>query len=106
VRWPVFRVAVAGVSMAPTYLPGDFLLVRRGRRVRRGQVVVVRRPAPPALLVVKRCVGVEPDGSVRVGSDNAYAEGAADSRTFGALPPDRVVGRVICRYWPPRHTVR
>ncbi len=39
------RVTVEGMSMAPTYLPGERLTaLRRWRRVRIGDVVVVRDP--------------------------------------------------------------
>ena len=41
-------VEVDGISMRPTYEPGDRVLVRRcgADRVRRGQVVAVRRMGP------------------------------------------------------------
>ncbi|MFD5393546.1 S26 family signal peptidase [Streptomyces sp. NPDC127097] len=38
-------VTVRGVSMAPAYLDGDRVLVRRTTRLTRGQVLVVERPA-------------------------------------------------------------
>ncbi|WP_432142336.1 S26 family signal peptidase [Streptomyces sp. bgisy084] len=38
-------VTVRGVSMAPAYLDGDRVLVRRTTRPTRGQVLVVERPA-------------------------------------------------------------
>ncbi|AYN39609.1 signal peptidase I [Streptomyces dangxiongensis] len=38
-------VDVEGLSMQPEYEPGDRVLVRRGVIPRRGQVVVVKRPA-------------------------------------------------------------
>lgn len=46
VRSRVVVVEVDGISMSPTYGPGDRVLVRRCRldHVRRGQVVVVQRP--------------------------------------------------------------
>ncbi|MGE7388171.1 signal peptidase I [Streptomyces sp. NPDC004126] len=37
-------VTVHGLSMQPTYQPGDRVLVRRGRVPRRGGIVVVERP--------------------------------------------------------------
>ncbi len=95
-RFPVQAVAVAGRSMVPTLLPGDFLLVRRGARIRAGDLVVVRRPDRPDLLVVKRAVR-------RVGPDRWWVEGdnpaqSDDSRLFG---PAEVIARVLWRYWPP-----
>ncbi|MEU7839226.1 S26 family signal peptidase [Nonomuraea sp. NPDC049129] len=40
---------VSGPSMEPTLRSGDRLLVRKTRRVRAGQIVVVRIPNPPPL---------------------------------------------------------
>ncbi|GAA3113341.1 S24 family peptidase [Nonomuraea salmonea] len=39
-------VRVSGVSMAPTFRPGDRVLVRRTAAVRRGQVVVFESTRP------------------------------------------------------------
>ncbi|MGC0419850.1 S26 family signal peptidase [Embleya sp. AB8] len=49
VRGRYLVATVEGPSMQPTLSPGDRLLVRRARRVRAGQVVVVRIPNPPML---------------------------------------------------------
>lgn len=90
---------VTGPSMSPALRHGDQLLVWWcGRRTpsRPGSVVVVR--LPDGVLAVKRLVRREPDGSVWVEGDNPY--GSTDSRTFGALPPEAVVGRVFLRLWP------
>ena len=40
-----------------------------------------------------------PDGAVFVLGDRRL--GSVDSRTFGAVPIDDVVGRVVLRIWPP-----
>jgi signal peptidase I len=47
-RWRFVVVEVDGISMRPTYEPGDRVLVRRcaADRVRHGQVVVVQAPDP------------------------------------------------------------
>jgi nickel-type superoxide dismutase maturation protease len=97
--WPWTRAAVAGDSMRPTLQPRDFLVVRRrGRAARVGDVVVVRRPDRPELLVVKRVVEVDADGALWVLGDNPAA--SDDSRVFGVVPPRCVMGRVVARYWP------
>jgi signal peptidase I len=46
IRRRLVIVEVDGISMSPTYEPGDRVLIRRCRldQVRRGQVVVVQRP--------------------------------------------------------------
>ena len=97
-RLPLGRAAVAGASMLPTLHPGDCVVVRRRARVRQGDVVVLRRPDRPVLLVVKRVREVLSDGSLWVGGDNPAA--SDDSRVFGAVPPACVEGRVLWRYWP------
>jgi nickel-type superoxide dismutase maturation protease len=106
-QWPLWRVAVAERSMEPALRPGDWLLVRRslraGRppRIRPGQVVIARHPGRPDLLLVKRATRPQPPGWW-LESDNPGA-GAVDSRTFGVVPAGLVQGRVLLRYWPPRH---
>ena len=101
-HWPVIRVEVAERSMEPALYPGDWLLVRRTRRIRPGQIVLARHPGRPALLIVKRAVRrVEGDGEGGGGwwleSDNPGA-GATDSRRFGAVPVPLIEGRVLLRY--------
>ena len=101
--WPIFRVAVAERSMEPALRPGDWLLVRRTRRIRPGQIVVARHPGRPDMLLVKRASRlVKGDGEVGVGwwleSDNPDA-GAVDSRRFGPVPGPLIEGRVLVRYW-------
>jgi nickel-type superoxide dismutase maturation protease len=103
-RWPLLRVAVAEQSMLPTLHPGDWLLARRTRRVRPGQLVLAWHPGQPGLLLVKRAAWrVEGDGEVGGGwwlaSDNPAA-GAVDSARFGPVPQDKIVAVVLVRYWP------
>ncbi|HEV2377401.1 MAG TPA: S26 family signal peptidase [Streptosporangiaceae bacterium] len=102
VRWPLWPVAVVDRSMEPTLRPGDWLLVRRtvrpGRtvRVRPGRLVVARHPGQPDMLVVKRVAGRVP-GGWWLEAENLSA-GAADSATFGPVPPELVEGSVLGRY--------
>jgi phage repressor protein C with HTH and peptisase S24 domain len=80
--------------MAPTLRSGDALLVRRGGRVRPGDVVVARFRSRPELLVVKRAVRSH-DGGWWVEGDNDLV--ADDSRRYGVAD---VIGRVLIRYYP------
>ena len=95
-RWqlPVFAVLVHGPSMSPTLHSGDALLVRRGGRVRAGDVVVASFRSRPGLLVVKRAVRTQ-DGGWWVQGDNAFVQD--DSRAYGVAD---VIGRVVIRYYP------
>lgn len=123
-------VRVDGISMRPTYEPGDRVLVRRcgAGRLRRGQVVVFERPdertgwselpapdgraagrrwyikrvaaAPgePVPAAVLGALGVAaatvPTGSLVVLGDNPRSD---DSRRWGFVPGDRVLGTAIRR---------
>jgi nickel-type superoxide dismutase maturation protease len=101
-RMPFSRVVVAGDSMLPALRPGDCLLVFRRARIEVGDVVVARRPHVEALLLVKRAVRRE-DGGWWLLSDNE-AVGRDDSRAFGVLPDEYVVGKVLFRYYPFRRS--
>jgi nickel-type superoxide dismutase maturation protease len=97
VHWPVTRIKVTEPSMVPALRPGDWLLVRRTRNIRPGQVVLARHPGRTDLLIVKRAAR-RADGGWWLESDNPYAP-PADSRRFGAVPPALIEGRVLVRYW-------
>lgn len=96
-RWPLIRAEVAEHSMLPAYRPGDWILARRTRRVRPGDVVLAWHPGREEFLLVKRAVA-EVDGGWWLESDNPAAPGATDSRAFGPVPPALIVGRVLLRY--------
>ncbi|MEM9033945.1 MAG: nickel-type superoxide dismutase maturation protease [Actinomycetota bacterium] len=89
------RVRVSGPSMQPTYDDGDRLLVWRTRRVRPGQVIVLRAPRGHTGLWVKRVHDVGEEG-VDVRGDEP--DRSTDSRHVGPVPRRLVVGRVVRRY--------
>jgi phage repressor protein C with HTH and peptisase S24 domain len=83
--------------MVPSLRAGDCLLVRRGARIRPGNIVVGRYRSRPDLLVVKRAV--EPrDGGWLLVSDNPFVEGPEGVADVEA--------RVLLRYWPLRRRRR
>jgi signal peptidase I len=132
-----FRIRSA--SMAPTFRPGDQVLVDKlaYRRAdpRRGELAVFHAPRS-AQVLLKRIVAVGGDlvaidrgrlvvngrrllepyvrraggggafgpvlvrrGTVFVLGDNRAA--SEDSRAFGPVAPERLIGRVLARVWPP-----
>lgn len=94
-RRALVLVTVAGESMLPALRPGDRVLVRRTRRLRPGQVVVL---AYGPEWLVKRIAAVSP-GHVVVLGDNAGS--SVDSRSFGAVPVGSVLGVEVRRFRSP-----
>jgi mitochondrial inner membrane protease subunit 1 len=91
------RFVVSGLSMVPTLDPEDRLLVARIGRPKPGDLVVFRDPRAPSHLLCKRVLTT--DGRhIVVRGDNP--EASTDSRAFGPVPEEWVVGRVLRRYWP------
>ena len=96
----LFRVAVAGRSMEPTFHDGDWLLVRQIRRTPcAGELVVATDPREPARLLVKRVRAVAGDG-VTIQGDHPDPAASTDSRDFGPLPSTAILGRPVLRYAP------
>jgi nickel-type superoxide dismutase maturation protease len=92
VEFFVRRVSVEGSSMEPTYQPGERLTaLRKWRRVRPGDVVVVRDPRSADRWLLKRCVA-RLGARLDLRGDNASA--STDSREFG-LVPSREVGWIV-----------
>jgi signal peptidase I len=100
-RHRYYRVEVAGESMQPSLLPGDFLVLRRGApstgQLEAGSIVALRDAT--GRLILKRVIGL-PGESLRVGTAvlinrrpliEPYASGEAPQNQFrGAnqLPED------------------
>jgi len=103
----VRRVEVVGRSMAPTFLPGDRLVVLTRPFAPRswpvGTVVAVVDPRDPSRTLVKRVAAVDrTTGRLDVRGDDPGA--STDSRAFGPVPSSSVVGRVVYRYAPAGRT--
>lgn len=116
-----WRVVVSDASMSPTIRPGDWLLVDPTtlRWPRDGSVVVFREP-DTELLAIKRVAAGPGErvaldtGYLMLGPDEAWllsdaspaellAIGAGtpvDSRRYGPVPVDSLVGRAWFRYGP------
>jgi nickel-type superoxide dismutase maturation protease len=94
---PFGLVDVDGPSMVPTLYHGDKVVVRYGARIRAGAVVLVRHPMRQDLLVVKRAAELRAKGWWLL-SDNQFL--GNDSRDFGAVPAELVLGRVLLRASP------
>ena len=126
VRGP-WRVAVVEASMAPAIEPGDWLLVdpTTVRWPRRGTVVVFQEPDGGGLAVKRVAAGpgdrvAFAQGYLELAEDEAWllsdatTETAAgrgfgepvDSRSYGPVPLELLVGRAWFRYAPLRRLGR
>lgn len=83
--------------MEPTLHPGDVVFVDPRSTITAGDVVCARHPHQPTLQIVKRVKFIDDHDQPYVISDNPDATDSADSRTFGPLPFDALVGRVTGR---------
>lgn len=91
--WTTIRIV--GPSMEPAMRSGDWWIVRGTSRPRIGQVVAARHPRRPDLVIVKRVVRRTESGWWLEG-DNA--ESSDDSRTFGSVHEDAILGVLWWRY--------
>ena len=103
-------VAVRGESMSPNYNDGDWLLFRllpakskaKSKAIELvGKVVLIRRRSNVGedFLQIKRVTQVHDDNDearIWVEGDNKSA--STDSRNWGALDSDEVIGKLILRY--------
>jgi signal peptidase I len=109
-------VLVEGESMAPTYHHGDWLLVRFTRRggiprgIKVGHIVVIERELQPGVLFIKRITDIRSDSPNRhyptywVEGDNKVL--SQDSRTWGAIAGEEILGRVLFRIRRSNESVR
>jgi nickel-type superoxide dismutase maturation protease len=97
-KFPLRRFRVEDDSMRPTLEPGDYVLVNRWayrvRKPTKGDVVVVKDPEDPERFLVKRISDVDPSRIEVVGDNEAHSR---DSRRFGPVPLEEVVGKVWVR---------
>lgn len=92
---------LAGESLAPEYQIGDFVLVSKipyfFAPPTPGEVIAFRQPGYG--LLIKRIQQVLPDGSLHVTGSHP---GSIDSREFGAIRRENLVGKVIWHVRRPR----
>lgn len=92
------RLRVEGDSMVPTLEAGQYVLYDPLSSPAAGDVVVARHPSQP-IDIVKRVAAVDPVGLVELTSDNLAV--GTDSRSFGRIDVEAVIGRVtISLEWP------
>ena len=97
--FPFRRFRVEDESMRPTLEPGDYVLVNRWayrfQSPKRGDLVVVQDPEAPDRFLVKRVADAVGPSQVHLAGDNQPL--SRDSRAFGPISIDRIVGKVWIR---------
>ena len=93
------RFRVSGDSMYPVLRDGDEVDVDldafRSRAPSPGEIVLARHPFKRDTVMVKRVARIESDGRVFVVGEDPL--GSSNSRGFGALSPDAILGLVEMR---------
>lgn len=93
------RFRVVENSMLPTLRDGDEVVVQLAGKGKRpfspGDIIIAQHPLKE-MKMIKRVDKVLEDGRLFVLGDN-LAE-SSDSRAFGAISPQLVIGRVTCKF--------
>ncbi|OHA50545.1 MAG: signal peptidase I [Candidatus Terrybacteria bacterium RIFCSPLOWO2_01_FULL_40_23] len=96
--FPIARFVVDGKSMQPTFGEGEHLLINKLlykiKKPQKGDIIVLRDPRDKQRLLLKRVFEIQKD-KLEVISDNIDG---SDSRTFGSVNIENVVGKVFFRY--------
>ena len=113
--WVAQPFLVNGASMEPTYHDGDYLIVDeisyRVSNPKKDDVIIFRYPKNPKVFFIKRIIALPNeeiilDGKgIRLKYDEHCVMGdnrdaSSDSRVWGPVPKNLIVGRSIVRLWP------
>lgn len=94
------RFRIRGDSMRPLITDGDEVLVDarvfRRSSPRVDDIVVTKHPYQRGMFIVKRVAEVDANGAIRLAGLNP--DESTDSRAFGAIPRDSIIGRVTSRF--------
>lgn len=106
---------VSGNSMEPTFDSGDYLIVDeltyRFSEPQKNDVVIFKYPLDPSKFFIKRIIGLPGETihfegrKITLGEKEYFVMGdnrpnSSDSRKWGALKEDFLVGKAFLRLWP------
>ena len=86
---------VEGDSMAPTLNDGDTVLIMPRANATPGDIVLAKHPYKQSVKILKRIAEVDAGSRYKLVGDNLDA--STDSRVFGTVSEDDLLGKVVCR---------
>jgi signal peptidase I len=113
--WIAQPFIVNGASMEPTFENGDYLIVDElsynVRKPEKNEVIIFHYPLDPSKYFIKRVEGLPGEKitingkEIVLGEDSYYVLGdnrgaSSDSRIWGPVKEDLIVGRALIRLWP------
>ncbi len=87
---------VQGDSMEPTLNNGEVVLVQPMAIYGVGDIILAEHPYRRNIKILKRIAQIDPDDSVQLIGDNP--SNSTDSRTFGAVSIESIIGKVVCMF--------
>ncbi len=87
---------IEGGSMYPTLRDGDRVMINPHDQIRVGDIVLARHPFKSSVKIIKRVAQILEDGRYFLVGDDAME--SIDSRSFGAIKPEDILGRATCRF--------
>ena len=94
------RLRVTGASMQPLLKPGEEILIDLNAYQKSapeiGDIIVAFHPYRSNFSIVKRIVSIEKEENFFLQGDNSLE--STDSRSYGAIKLDQIIGKVICRF--------
>ena len=87
--FPLKFFKVKGRSMEPSLFEGDYVLLRLTKNVKTGEIVVFERNGHE---IIKRVSRIQDESLWVLGDNPKYS---TDSRAYGWIERERVVGKVI-----------
>ncbi|MHA2273525.1 MAG: nickel-type superoxide dismutase maturation protease [Candidatus Hodarchaeales archaeon] len=97
--FPFSFFKVTGNSMEPTLSAGDYVFLLKSKRLKNNDIVVVRKPGSDRM-IIKRVLNHRKNKIFVIG-DNQKA--STDSRSFGSICRQQVLGRVIFALRKPKN---
>lgn len=113
--WVAQPFLVSGASMEPTFQNGDYLIVDELsyhlRHPKKNEVIIFKYPKDPSKFFIKRVIGLPGESITENGkttfldSDEYFVMGdnrdaSSDSRIWGPVEENFIVGRAFIRLWP------